>query len=135
MTISGIPATATIAAGGKVGPVTGSAEVLDGLVSLSVTKDGAALSTTTLTGTDDNSITLTYTVGQETVYANGVLLIRGSDYTASNGTSVVLASGSVTGDVFEVISVIPINLVDVYTQAQTTAQLNNADILTIMGAF
>jgi hypothetical protein len=51
VTISGIPATATIAAGAKLGPVTGSAEGLDGLVSLYVTKDGAALSTTTLTGT------------------------------------------------------------------------------------
>jgi hypothetical protein len=51
VTISGIPATATIAAGGKVGPVTGSAEGLDGLVSVSITKDGAALSTATLTGT------------------------------------------------------------------------------------
>jgi hypothetical protein len=51
VTISGIPATAKIDAGAKLGPVTGSAEGLDGLVSLSVTKDGAALSTTTLTGT------------------------------------------------------------------------------------
>lgn len=91
--------------------------------------------TTTLTGTDNNSITLTYTVGQETVYANGVLLIRGSDYTASTGTSIVLASATVTGDVFEVISVIPLSLVDVYTQAQTTAQIHNSDILTITGAF
>lgn len=90
--------------------------------------------TTTLTGTDDNAITLAYTVGQETVYANGVLLARGSDYTASNGTSIALASASVTGDIFEVISVVQMNLVDVYTQAQTTAQLNNSDILTITGA-
>ena len=51
VTISGIPATATIDAGGKLGPVTGSAEGLDGLVSLSITKDGAALSTLPLTGT------------------------------------------------------------------------------------
>ena len=51
MTISGIPATATIDAGAKLGPVTGSAEGLDGLVSLSITKDGAALSTLPLTGT------------------------------------------------------------------------------------
>ena len=81
--------------------------------------------TTTLTGTDDNSITLTYTAGQETVFANGVLLIRGSDYTASNGTSVVLASGSVAGDVFEVISVIPLNLVDTYTQTQADGKFVN----------
>jgi hypothetical protein len=51
VTISGIPATATIAAGGKLGPVTGSAEGLDGLVSLSITKDGAPLATQPLTGT------------------------------------------------------------------------------------
>lgn len=51
VTISGIPATAKIDAGGKLGPVTGSAEGLDGLVSLSITKDGAALSTLPLTGT------------------------------------------------------------------------------------
>jgi flagellar basal body L-ring protein FlgH len=91
--------------------------------------------TTTLTGTDDNSITLTYTAGQETVFANGVLLIRGSDYTASNGTSVVLASGSVAGDVFEVISVIPISLVDTYTQAQVNAQRDNDNVLFITGAY
>ena len=51
VTISGIPATAKIDAGAKLGPVTGSAEGLDGLVSLSITKDGAPLSTLTLTGT------------------------------------------------------------------------------------
>jgi hypothetical protein len=51
VTISGIPATAKIDAGAKLGPVTGSAEGLDGIVSLSVTKDGAALSTLPLTGT------------------------------------------------------------------------------------
>ena len=51
VTISGIPATATIEAGAKLGPVTGSAEGLDGLVSLSITKDGAPLATQPLTGT------------------------------------------------------------------------------------
>ncbi|MEY3564868.1 MAG: hypothetical protein RJA23_1038 [Bacteroidota bacterium] len=51
VTITGIPATAQIAAGAKLGPVTGSAAGLDGLVSLSITKDGAPLSTLPLTGT------------------------------------------------------------------------------------
>ena len=51
VTISGIPATAKIDAGGKLGPVTGSADGLDGLVSLAITKDGAPLSTLPLTGT------------------------------------------------------------------------------------
>ena len=51
VTISGIPATAKIDAGAKLGPVTGTAEGLDGLVSLAITKDGAALSSTPLSGT------------------------------------------------------------------------------------
>lgn len=51
VTITGIPATATIAAGATLGPVDAVITGLDGLVSLSITKDGAALSTVPLTGT------------------------------------------------------------------------------------
>lgn len=81
--------------------------------------------TTVLSGASDTSVTLSYSAGQEQVYANGVLLIRGSDYTASNGTSITLASASVAGDVFEVISIIPLTLVDTYTQAQADAKYVN----------
>jgi hypothetical protein len=81
--------------------------------------------TTVLSGASDTSITLSYSTGQEQVYANGVLLIRGSDYTASNGTSITLASASVAGDVFEVISIIPLTLVDTYTQAQADGKFVN----------
>ncbi|MCU0402461.1 MAG: hypothetical protein MUE75_15895 [Algoriphagus sp.] len=51
VTIEGIPATATIEAGGKLGPVTATATALDGLVSLTITKDGASFATVPLTGT------------------------------------------------------------------------------------
>lgn len=51
VTITGIPATATIAAGASLGPVSATITGLDGLVSLSITKDGAALSTVPLSGT------------------------------------------------------------------------------------
>ena len=37
---------------------------------------------TSKSGVDDNSLTLSYLVGKEQVYLNGVLLVRGSDYTA-----------------------------------------------------
>ena len=90
---------------------------------------------TVLTGTDDNSVTLVYTVGQERVYANGVLLVRGSDYTASNGTSITLASATVTGDIIEVLSSAPLSLVDTYTQAQVDAKRNNDNVLFITGAY
>jgi hypothetical protein len=44
-----------------------------------------------------------YTVGFIDVYRNGVML-GSADYTASNGVSVVLASGATAGDLVEVIS-------------------------------
>ncbi|SFU10540.1 hypothetical protein SAMN04489724_4015 [Algoriphagus locisalis] len=51
VTITGVPATATIEAGGTVGPVTATATALDGLRDLVITKDGAAFATVPLTGT------------------------------------------------------------------------------------
>jgi hypothetical protein len=44
-----------------------------------------------------------YTVGFIDVYRNGVML-GSADYTATNGTTVVLASGATAGDLVEVIS-------------------------------
>jgi hypothetical protein len=67
---------------------------------------------------DLNSLTLAYTVGAEQVYLNGVLLVRASDYTASNGTSVVLASGAIVGDSLQVVAYGAFNVANVYTQAQ-----------------
>jgi hypothetical protein len=43
---------------------------------------------TSLSGYDNASQALSYTPGQEQVYLNGILLVRGSDYTATNGTSI-----------------------------------------------
>jgi hypothetical protein len=38
------------------------------------------------------------------VYLNGIFLSNGADYTATNGSDVILASGAATGDIFEVVS-------------------------------
>lgn len=51
VTLSGIPSTATIDAGGTLGPVTATVSGLDGLASLSITKDGAPYETIPLSGT------------------------------------------------------------------------------------
>lgn len=51
VTISGIPATATIEAGGTLGPVTATATAPDGLSELVITKDGANFATIPLSGT------------------------------------------------------------------------------------
>ena len=77
---------------------------------------------TTFSGTDANGLTLAYTVGSEQVYLNGVLQVRGSDYTASNGTSIVLTSGALVSDVLNVIAFSALALSDTYTQAQADAK-------------
>ena len=60
---------------------------------------------TTFSGTDLGNLTLTYTDNNFVdVYQNGVLLKGGgNDYTATSGTSVVLATGATADDVIEII--------------------------------
>jgi hypothetical protein len=76
----------------------------------------AAGSETTLTGTDDSSVSLSYTVGYEQVYLNGVLLVRGQDYTASSGTSITgLSPALAVDDVVEVLSWTPYSVANALT--------------------
>lgn len=58
--------------------------------------------TSSVTGSDDNSATLAYDVGKVNVYQNGVRLVNGSDYTATNGTAVTLTTAAENGDVIEI---------------------------------
>lgn len=77
-----------------------------------------AAGTTTLSGNDDNSIPLAYTPGYEQVFLNGTLLSRSAaDYTATTGTSVVLSSAIVAGDIVEIICPLQITTTDTYTQS------------------
>jgi len=50
---------------------------------------------TSFTGNDANSATLAYTAGSIQVFLNGIKL-EGDDYTASDGTSIVLAEAAIT---------------------------------------
>jgi hypothetical protein len=59
---------------------------------------------TTISGTDDNGLTLSYIAGKEQVYLNGVLLARTSDYTASNGTSLTSLAALAVNDIVEIIT-------------------------------
>jgi hypothetical protein len=94
---------------------------------------------TSVTGNDDNSLALSYTVGYEQVYRNGTLLSRGNDYTATNGTSITLIDATLANDVIEVFASAVLAIADVYTQAQVNNLVNNLDyantIMTIMGAY
>jgi hypothetical protein len=75
---------------------------------------GAALNATytrtSFTATaGQTTFTVAYTVGFVEVYLNGVFL-NGTDYTASNGTSVVLGLAAVAGDIVETIAYYTVNV-------------------------
>jgi hypothetical protein len=65
---------------------------------------------------------LQYTAGYEKVFLNGVLLVRGVDYTATTGTTVTGLTALVASDVVEVFSVLARAIADVYTQTQSDAK-------------
>jgi hypothetical protein len=70
----------------------------------------AAGGETSLSGNDDNAVSLSYTSGTEQVYLNGVLLVRGQDYTATNGTSITGLTALTASDVAEVVTFNPSNI-------------------------
>ena len=61
----------------------------------------AAGGETELSGNDDDGNALSYVVGNEQVFLNGVLQQRGVDYTASTGTSITGLTALTAGDIVE----------------------------------
>ena len=61
----------------------------------------ATATQTTFSGNDDSSNSLSYTAGQIDVFLNGSRLAP-ADFTATNGTSVVLGSGAVANDIVQI---------------------------------
>lgn len=78
--------------------------------------------TTVLSGLDDNSVALVYDAGYEAVYRNGVLLSRGNDYTATNGTTITLIDATLAGDVVEVLANDLVPLTDAISKGQYNAK-------------
>ena len=66
---------------------------------------------TSVSGLDASSQTLSYLVGKEQVYLNGVLLVRGTDYTATTGSSITALAALVVNDVLEVITFTALSVV------------------------
>jgi hypothetical protein len=110
-----------------------------GNVSLILYEYTATSGQTTFSGSDDNSATLSYTVDNLQVVMNGVILDP-SDYTATNGTSVVLAAGAATNDLVNIYAFKSFTTADMVSKsaggtfagAVTVPQLN-ADNLRIDG--
>ena len=59
---------------------------------------------TSVSGADANGLTLSYLAGYEQVYLNGVLLVRTTDYTATNGTSIASLAALAASDIVEIIT-------------------------------
>jgi hypothetical protein len=72
-----------------------------GTASLILYEYTATSGQTTFSGADDNSASLSYSVGNIQVVMNGIVLDP-SDFTATSGTSVVLASGAATDDLVNI---------------------------------
>lgn len=83
---------------------------------------------TSLSGNDDASLPLAYTPGYEQLYINGVLQVRGQDYTATDGTTVTGLTALVANDTVEVFSAVARAVADVYTQTQSDARFVNKNV-------
>ena len=94
---------------------------------VSIFKYTITSNTTSITGNDDDSNSLSYTVGSEQVFLNGVKLVDGgTDYTATNTTTITLAQNAINGDVVEVVAVTAADLVQgFFTQSTFSATTAN----------
>ena len=59
---------------------------------------------TSISGVDSNGNVLSYVAGFEQVYINGVLQVRGQDYTATNGTSITGLTALTASDSVEILT-------------------------------
>ena len=74
----------------------------NGVLTSLIWRKTAAGGETSLSGYDNASQALSYTPGQEQVYLNGILLVRGSDYTATNGTSITSLTALAVDDFVQI---------------------------------
>ena len=58
----------------------------------------------TFSGNDDNGNALGYDAGFLDVFLSGIRLVNGTDFTATSGTSIQLASGAAVGDILEIVT-------------------------------
>ena len=69
-------------------------------------------------GVSSAGILLEYTPGFEQVFLNGSLLLRGTDYTATDGATVTLTTPAVSGNRIEIIALNVFSIANVYTTTE-----------------
>ena len=78
-------------------------------------------------GSDANSRTLAYNPGNIEVFLNGVRLEE-ADFTATTGTSVVLASGATTGDLISIKAIVVFEVGDAVSKSSGGTFSNNVSV-------
>ena len=76
----------------------------------------------------------TYDTGYIDVYLNGVKLVDGTDFTATNGTDITLTVGAALNDTVDTVAYGTFVLADHYTEAQSDARFVNVTGDTMTGA-
>jgi hypothetical protein len=85
---------------------------------------GGTINTAKYTATaGQTTFAIVYDVGFVHVYLNGLKLESGAEFTANNGTSVVLATGATAGDVVDMIAFGIFSVANTYTKAEADALL------------
>tara|TARA_Y100000004_G_scaffold174219_1_gene212747 strand:- start:292 stop:750 length:459 start_codon:yes stop_codon:yes gene_type:complete len=80
----------------------------------------ASAGQTTFTGSDANSLTLSYTdTLYMDVYQNGILLKASDDYTAADGSTVVLVQAASSGDHIEMVVYDVFGVQQTYTKTES----------------
>ena len=82
--------------------------------------------TYTATG-GQTTFSVTYDAGFVDVYLNGVKLLAGTDFTATSGTAVVLASGATAGDIVDIVAYGTFSLSTHYTKTESDARFAPID--------
>ena len=92
---------------------------------------------TTFSGSDANSLTLSYPDGEYVdVYQNGILLKPATDYTSTTGTTVVLVTGASVNDVVEIVVYDAFSIANSYTKSESDTRypfLGNDSIIRTNG--
>lgn len=86
------------------------------------TVNGTSSRTVATATSNQTSFSVTYDVGFVDVYLNGVKLLAGTDFTATNGTAIILSSGATAGDIVDIVAYGAFELANHYTQTQSDAR-------------
>ena len=84
----------------------------------------ATANQTAFTGNDDDGVALAYDPNFLDVYLNGVRIINGSDYTATDGSTITLTAGASVGDILSVVSFGTFNIASFSATAITSDTLD-----------